>query len=447
MDSPVKFRIHIASPRNLGISLIELLIGSLVFLGLASGAYQVFKSSTQKASSTQQATKQTRTQKQFFERFRNQIENTLQLPNSDGTQLRVKRPDRCIVTPDTEENIGWSLVPFPGKNVSEIPANFTPIDPSLSLSASDENDGIRMVYVTEDSVMNYLLFAGAPAVALPTTGNNPIVLDGAAKNLAVGDFAVISDAFRKDLIRITNITTVGSNAYIEHSSTKSIWNSSDLGHNYGGANGEYGQPVLFKVAIVTYALDSENNNLMVDTHIADDDFAPPSTWSAGLKQKWQAAAGGISKFQIVYVKLDESETRTPQAGIPGKPYQPCTGVNDAPNCGCGNELGNPDIKFIKVDIEYTQAGKAANQAPTVATMSEVFNPSVLKKGLPFFGVANTGGCEGDILYTTNDDGSPNDKCENPACLCSDRAPPGLCNAPCGSLVGPSGGWGSGGGAG
>jgi prepilin-type N-terminal cleavage/methylation domain-containing protein len=436
MNHNVHIRLY---PKNRGFSLVELLVGAVVFLGISVGAYKVFTSTTKTASTTQQTTKQTRQQKQFFARFRNQIENTLQLPNSDGTRLRVKRPDRCAAT-DSVDDIGWSLQPFPGRTSSEIPTNFNPIDPSSALNSSDESDGIRMVYITQDSVINRLKLSGA--VAQPTIGvNTSIVLEGAAQNLAIGDFAVISDAFRKDLIRITNITMVGGNAHIEHDSTKSIWNAPDLLHNYGGLLGEYGQPVLFKVAVATYALDSVNNNLMVDNHVGDDDFAPPSTWSAGLRQKWQVASGDVSKFKILY-DVGNEETRTPQAGIPGREYSPCTGSNDRQDCGCANQLGTPDIKSIRIEIEFAKAGSTSAETK-VAVDSESFNPAVLKKDLPSFGVATNGGCDGDILFRTNSDGTPNTKCENPACLCTDLVS-GTCTPPaCGTQTG-GGGWGTGG---
>jgi Tfp pilus assembly protein PilE len=431
--------------KDSAFSLVELMVGAVIFLAITIGAYAVYTATTRRATESQQEAKLSRELRQFFERFRHQIENTLQLPNAEGTQLKVARPSRCIISstdPDTE--IGWSLIAYPGRTYDTIPMNFTATEPSAYFDESSKpNDAIRMVYATEDSVVNYLKVMGTPAVAFPTIGNNPIVIDGAAKNLNVGDYAVIADAFRKDLIRVTGINIIGGNDQILHESAKSAWNAPDLGYNYGGNFGQYGQPVIFKVGIATYALDPDRKTLMKDSHFTDDDFSQDGTWNSGLKQNWEAIAPNVSKFQLVYVKADGTQTRTPQAGMPGKIYRPCTGQDDdVSNCGCGNELGNPEIKSIKLNIEYTNGSTSTSD---IIATTEQFNPSVLKKGLPYFGIDNSG-CNGDVLYRTNLDGSQNPDCDNPACLCTDRAPPRPCPAPCGQLVGP-GGWGDGGGAG
>ena len=179
--------------------------------------------------------------------------------------------------------------------------------------------------------------------------------------------------------------------------------------------------MLYKVHIVTYALDTQNNTLMADTHRADDGFSPPNTWGTpGLARQWEAVSPNITQFQILYTRNDEAETRQPQPGLPGIDYDSCTSSSNPPaNCGCQNELGNPGIKNIRINLKYTNP----NSVEQLATL-ETFNPTLLKKGVPFIGTDHPGCETQSILYTTNDDGTPHTDCtENRYCVCSARPGP------------------------
>jgi type II secretory pathway pseudopilin PulG len=403
-----------------GFTIIELLVGTVIFLGIGVGAYKVFTQSTQQAGETQKQTKLSRGLKQFSERFRNEIENTLQLPNAESTSLQLLRPNGtdglpdCITDEDPQTQVGWGFIPFPGFNSSAIPATFTPFNPGTIDVTNSPSDGVRMVYVPVDSSINYLF--NDPAA--PTVGNNPIVVGPEPlENLAIGDFAVISDMSRRDLIRVTGLVPAGSNTSIEHSSAISSWNV-DFNYNYGETAG-LGRPIIYKVNVVTYALDETSKSLMKDSHHGDDDFNPVNNTfgTPGLKQKWQPVASGISKFQVIYVQLNGNETRTPAIGIPGKEY-------DASDCE--NQLGFPGLKTVKVILEYDDFDNTG--APQ--NLVSLFNPTVLKKGLPL-GPKDHPGCDSsNELYSTLEDGTPNAACDSPACVCTDRPPASKCAPSC-----------------
>ncbi|MEZ4846579.1 MAG: hypothetical protein R2877_06465, partial [Bdellovibrionota bacterium] len=195
---------------NQGITIVELLVGTVIFLGIGSAAYKVFTSSTRSATETQQKAKISRGLRQFFERFRHEIENTVQLPDAESTALRLSRPSQCIDTGVAD--MGWSFIPYPGRTTSEFPVNLNAFDPSDETvdESSNANDGLTMVYIPTDAQLHFLAIDPASAGGnqpYPTTGNNPIVIEGNGNGLAVGDFAVIADATRRDLIRITGLST------------------------------------------------------------------------------------------------------------------------------------------------------------------------------------------------------------------------------------------------
>jgi hypothetical protein len=384
-------------------------------------------------------TKLNRGMKQFLERFRHEVENTIQLPEANGTVLRMLRPSTCSIVDGVTE-LAWSVVPYPGRASTEFTtSNLTPFDPSGETvdEATNKNDGITLVNISPDSEINYLAIDSGTNKPYQTQGNNPIVIEGNPKALAVGDFAVVADATRRDLIRVTALLTASGRTEVSHTSA-SIWNGT-LNYNFGsGLNSEVGSPILYKVSVSTYALDPATNQLMKDSHIRDDGFDPSAQTfgTAGLALNWETAVPGISKFQVQYVLMDGSETRTPQIGHPQKVY-----LNPSlDDFGCENQLGNPSIKTIKPVIEYASTGK--NGAPSVESLTQEFNPTILKKGLPTEGPEHEGCAITGVLYKTNEDGTPNEACIS-YCVCTDRTNyPSLCSTANGGPGCPSGGGGS-----
>ncbi len=419
-------------------TIIEILVGMVIFLGIGVGAYQVFTKSNKQAGDTQQEAKKSRSLLQFSERFRHEVENTVQLPNSENTVLKVKRPNQCAVAEEPQTELGWGLVPFPGYDLSEIPNNLTSFNPEDATvdDTNNANDAIGMVYIPEDTAINYLAYQDASTQTLyPTVGNVTIkVGPEPLQNLAVGDYAIVADSIRKELIRVTAITANGSLTEIEHSSAKSIWNENFTNNIGAGQSAIMGRPIIYKVKVVTYALDTSDGSLKKDDHFLDDQFNPTAGTfgTKGLAKNWQVVAPNVRKFQVIYVRMDESETRTPRIGLAAKTgYDSCATPNANSNCDCENQLGNPNLKTIRTVIEFTKEGTHEND-----TLSTSFNPTVLKKGLPFVG-SGLNGCpyNGD-LYKTLPDGDgdplnnpPNPICENSYCVCSDRPPPSLCLTP------------------
>lgn len=404
-------RVRKLLPFSKGVTIIELMVGTVIFLGISVAAYQVLTKSNQQATQTQQKTKFDRGLAQFFERFRHTVENTILLPKADSSVLKLNRVSSCVTGAEPQVEFSWGLIPYPGRTVANIPTNLNPFDPTLE-STTNPNDGLLMLYIPEDSRLNYLFVEPAS----PTAGSNPIVVGPEPiQNLAVGDFAVIADANRRDLIRITAITPSSGNTFIEHSSA-SIWNGT-FNYNYG-ADPAFGRPVIYKVNIVTYALDTTTNNLMMDSHVEDDDFVAPATFgTAGLKQRWQVAAGNITQFQVQYEQKDGSITRTPRIGPPVKEYE---------ETDCENQLGNPELKTIKMNIEYEQQATAQGEPGGKKLITQEFNPTILKKGLPGLRPPHDGCDSNEMLYSTMSDGSQNPACDNKYCICTDKAPPSLC---------------------
>jgi type II secretory pathway pseudopilin PulG len=427
-----------------GFTIIELMVGTVIFLGIGIAAFQVFTKSSKQASETQQDAKLNRGLRQFSERFRHQIENAVQLPNSESTALQLLRPSQCDTTDEPLTQLGWGLIPYPGRALSQITTSIAPFDPVTEDTTTSPNDAIRLVYISEDSTVNYLWADATTQTPAPTNGANLIRIGPKPlQNLEIGDFAVISDSIRKDLIRITDITTAGSDTYIAHTSARSIWNV-NFNYDYGKGLSALGAPIIFKVKVATYALDTTTNTLMMDDHILDDDFNPQTKnfGTPGLKLTWQPVASNISKFQIVYVKMDDAqtETRNPRIGMAGKSdYDSCSTPDADPNCDCDNELGNPSLRTIKTIVEYT---KPDATDPTPETTTVLYNPTVLKKGLPFM-TADIAGCNSsEVLYSTFADGDadpsndvPNPACQNKYCICSDRPLPSLCATPAQGGVG------------
>lgn len=430
-----------------GFSLVELMVGTVIFLAISTGAYKVFTSSTREADQSQKSAKQSRGMKQFFERFRQQVENAVQLPNAETTMLRVARPNTdstqrdCVNENEPAVDMGWGLIPLPGRNAADITNSLASFDPSISFNETTKvNDGVRMVYVPEDSAINYLAYQTG-STPYPTSGGEDIVVESPVKNLQIGDFAVVADAFRKDLIRITNITPNGGRTNIEHLFSKSAWNmnpssASYSGYNYGVPFSSAGHPVIYKVKVITYAVDATQNTLMMDDHTKDDGFTQPNTWGTrGLALNWQVVSPGVRKFQVIYVPMLYTgasliETRSPQAGYPSKEYGFCAAGDISHNCDCHNQLGNPNLRTIKVEIEYEKPGSNSAQVLTENSVQE-FNPTILKKELPGTSSSSREGCQfGGLLYTTLEDGSPNPHCNTTdGCFCTDRALPSLCPPP------------------
>jgi type II secretory pathway pseudopilin PulG len=430
-------------------TLVELMVGAVIFMAISAAAYQVYRKSTQRAITSQEQAKLSRGLKQFMERFRGQVENAVQLPNAETTMLRVSRPNTdstqrdCVNSNEPQSDMGWGLIPFPGRNVSDITNTLTPFDPSVTFDETAKpNDGVRVVYVPEDSTINYLAYQSG-TTPFPTSAGQDIIIEGSPVNLAVGDFAVVADVSRKDLIRITNITPSGGTTAIEHDHSKSIWNMNPAnpgypGYNYGATYSSLGKPVLYKVKVATYALDETKKLLMMDAHTNDDGFAPPNTWgTAGLALNWEVVAPNVSKFQVIYVPMTVSddgvlETRKPQAGLVGRDYDYCSAGSVNPNCDCHNQLGNPNLKTVKVTVEFEKPDPNSNKAIMLTETSvEEFNPTILKKSLPGVRSSAREGCNyTDLLYSTNEDGTPNTACNtSTGCFCTDRSLPSLCAPP------------------
>lgn len=421
--------------RRLGFTIIELLIGMILFAGVSIAAYKVLTNSTRKAQEAQQNAKMSRGLQQFLEGFRHHIENTLQLPNGDASVLRVKRPARCVAIDESDE-MGWTLVPMPGRNVSTInAAAYGPKDPSgASVNETDKgNDAVSMVYMPQETQINYLKINPGTDDPWPTkqaSANDTIKVD--TKNgLEVGDFAVISDVIRRDLIRITSIaaSSCGGLACYEigHNYTTSVWNRK-MDYNYGEKqdNTVVGIPSLYRVNLETYALDMSENRLMKDTHLADDHFnVKTKTFGAkGLTLGWEPIADGITQFQLLYLTSLNTETRTPQAGIAGRSYSTCPGSID---CECENQLGLPNLKNIRVAIKYLKPESKDPNATDMASLS--FNPLNLKTNLAAVEQSYPGCDTNEVLFMTLADGSPNPACEagkSKNCLCADRCPLANC---------------------
>lgn len=410
-----------------GITIVELLVGTVIFIGIGAAAYKVFTSSTRTATETQQKAKISRGLKQFFERFRHEVENTIQLPDAESTVLRLSRPTRC--NDDAVTDMGWSFIPYPGREATEFTASLAAFNPANETvdETTNANDGLRMIYIPVDSALHYLAIDPATTKPYPTTGANNIRIEGDGAGLAVGDFAVIADATRRDLIRITAITPASGDTLIAHGSA-SAWNGT-FNYNYGaGQNSELGRPTFYKVGISTYALNTTTQQLMKDSHVRDDGFDPAAGTfdTAGLALAWETAVPGVTRFQVQYARINHNDTRTPQVGIPGRSYQTCAANPDDEFCDCTNELGNPGIKTIRTVIEYRNQD-TNNQEATTETVTQEFNPTILKKGLPFRETDHEG-CEATgLLYKTNEDGSPNPACASSYCVCTDRSSyPSLC---------------------
>lgn len=436
-------RRNVRGNRSKAVTIIELLIGTTVFLGISFGAYQVYNSSTRAAQESQKQAKYSRGLKTFLERFRHEVENAVQLPNAQSSVMQVKRPSNCYGNTDADgdeggnapENLAWGMIPYPGINKSTFPNSLTPFNPAASTidDSTYGNDAVTMITIPEDSSINFLAYADAGAQTLMAADPDGFIIDGTPKGLAVGDFAVVADAVRKELIRVTGFSTMGSNTLIKHEESKSIWNS-DFTTPIGSTI-NMGQPIVYKVKVITYALDPDTNTLVRDDHTLDDQFnpsvSPPTFGSPQLKHQWEVVASGISKFQVMYVRNDatESETRKPQIGLPMKTYTNCANAGAKANCGCENELGLPQLKTIKTLITFNKAENDPNAAPTTSDVTtESFNPTILKKGLPFMGVDTTGCQTGGVaLWKTLDNGAPNPACDSSFCICSSRYPDSLCD--------------------
>lgn len=359
----IRKSVNFFSPTNdRGVTIIELIVGMLLFVTVSAGIYKAYTTLTKKALETQRQTKEDRNLQQFFERFRHQLENTVQMPNANSTVLRLlKRVPECVALYlDEWEDMGWGLIPYPGVDVLAFNTEFNHLNTVSPLTMlpngpddpERQNDGIRLVYVSPDSTLYRLALDELNNFQpYPTVGNNPIIVDRFPDTLTVGDFAVISDARKSDLIRITNISPSGMNPdwfTIEHQSEASIWNI-DFIENYG--HGVLGGAIIHKVHVATYALDTETNTLMVDNHYFDDNFngevlvGPPI-----LAQNWEPAINGVSRFQVIFETVKGLETRTPQPGEPGKLYVSCDALVPTEDCGCENQLGYPDLKDIRLEI-------------------------------------------------------------------------------------------------
>lgn len=436
-----KLWLPIVRKNGQGFSLIEILMGTVVFLGIGLAAFRIYNKVVTKATFTQQQTKFTRGQKQFFEAFRHQVENTIQIPNASATVLAATRPVACSNV-DGITDVAWGLIPLPGYDVAALNAMapLSIIDPSLAVvnETDHANDAVTIVFTPEDSRINYLAVdgAGAPVSTIQASPNDPVQLES-SNALQTGDFAIVADSTHRELIRITGLTTVGPNVGIRHNYTTSIWNR-QLNYNIGGSqNSSLGRPILYKVKVVTYALDTATKNLMIDDHILDDNFNPATKvfGTAGLAYNWQVVAPNINKFQIEYKLSDtfgNAVTRTPQVGIPGDVNSSCAIVGAPSDCDCANQLGNPGLANIRTNIEYMEPSSDPNTPPTVAKQTiQQFDPAFLKEPLPNQS-ASTQCDTSNILYTTlADKVTPNPVCNsatNPSsfCFCSDR--------PCDPLV-------------
>lgn len=417
------------------VTIIELLVGTTVFLGVSFGAYEVYTKTTQRAQASQKQAKYSRGLKTFLERFRHEVENAVQLPNAESSVMELNRPVNCPdpSNADSSEHLtklAWGMIPYPGKNKADITNTLAPFDPAAQTvdETTHANDAVLMVYIAEDSAVNFLAYSDPPTnTVLEPSNGDTLTVAGVAKNLEVGDYAVVSDALRKELIRITG-KTVATNTTIKHESSKSIWNQ-DFSNPLSSTSA-LGQPLIYKVNVVTYALDADTQTLVKDDHTLDDNFNPETKnfGTPGLKNKWDAVAPNVSKFQVVYVRMDETETRKPQIGLPVKTYDNCSVSGASANCGCENELGNPKLKTVKAIISFSKPENSPTGPASVADTSvESFNPTILKKGLPFLSIDHAG-CDpqGNALYTTIS-GSPNTACDSTYCICSDTWQPSLCN--------------------
>lgn len=343
-----------------GVTLVELIIAMLLFVTVTSAAYRIYIVATRNAQETRQESIENRKTQQFFERFRHQIENAVQLPNSAHSYLEIEVPAACEVPPNSSI-FGWGLVSFPGHDRALMDENFSslyPINPQdyAYLVNDDSSDAVTMVYVLPDTVMHKLhTDSTTGVVSHQTGGSDDIHIEHTANlDLQVGDFAVISDTLRTELIRITDIEDVSTHIVLEHDDAKSVWNFEfDPGLHFGLGNNNSGGAFLYKVGVATYALDTETNTLMLDDHRLDDGFDGQSFGTPGLARNWQPAISGITKLQIIYTTI-YGETRAPMAGMPGISFEICDGaIHIEPDqCECENQLGNKGLENIRLEITY-----------------------------------------------------------------------------------------------
>lgn len=343
---------------------MEIIITTLLFVTVSAAAYKIYVESTRAATEARQDSIEDRKLQQFFEKFRHQIENTIQLPNSESTVLQVEVEDDCINITEDLQVMGWGFIPFPGHDVALMNSTqniFQPINPLdyTGLATPETSDAVRLIYVLADSQIYHLTLNGTdPYPTIQSTGTEPIVISSDAPlTIKVGDFAVISDALRSDLFRITGINP-GTNPgeyEVFHDPSVSSWNVNFL-DDYG--KNVQGGAFIYKVGVSSFALDTASNTLMEDTHMRDDGFNGTDFTSGppGLLMNWSPVASDIQSFQIIVDSVRES-TRTPRAGVPGKTYETCQSVT--PNrlpafCECENQLGNPGIIEINLKITHTE---------------------------------------------------------------------------------------------
>lgn len=467
-----------------GFSLIELLIGSVVFLAVSIGAYTVFIKSTHRAKLAQEQGKNARNVVQFLSKFRYQVENAQPINGGPGTVLKLLRPNgyatrACSSTQEKDLNlnsgivetspgnkivdrVSSGLIPYPGRDLSTMPTDFVPFDPSSETADENThaNDGIRLVYIPEDSKPSEIRVFGFwnNVKSQPTMGTYDI--QGKPNGLALGDFAVLSDATRQDLVRITKVAAEDASNYRYYHALSgsapadSIWNSQWfsayqtptpnqywLSYNYGDGPGGWsnapGNPIVgkttfYKVRVVDYALDTTKHVLMMNDHSTDDGFnTAAGTWgAAGSNPSWKPVLSGVTKFQVVYALANGKETRTPQVGIPGvNNYDDCSVSGAAANCGCENQLGNPGLQSIRLVIEFaSDNSEAARQLTLDQKTGTNFNPLMLKKPPALIGNNYPGCSTSNVLWSTLPDGTANPDCLNKFCLCANRPPPDLCTA-------------------
>jgi len=358
-----------------GVTLVELMVSIVLFALVAAAGYKAFIQSTQTAIRSQKKSIDKRKLQQFFETFRHQIENTIQLPNAGMTALQVRIPNNVTLPGDaspkscfdtsvvTQQVMGWGFIPYPGMSSAQLtnfltnnPIDANPIDPSdttVFTTADQNSDAITLVYVLPDTQTYVVDVTAMDETQIAITSATPLAL-------SLGDYAVISDANGSDLFRITDITQSGNTYSLEHS-LNSMWNNLiDPTNGFGGPDG-YGIGVaggafVYKVGIATYALDMQDNLLMLDAHHQDDGFNGTSfPGSPGLAFQWSPAAENIETFQILYETSLYGEVRTPFANVPSKTFGSCiSGAGEVSLfCGCDNQLGNPGLLNVRLNIQYT----------------------------------------------------------------------------------------------
>ena len=365
-----------AEKHNKGFGMIELFGGLAITSVLVIGSYKFFGSLGTTARGTVAETQATYKLEKVFDKMNNELRNVAFIDEGDASILANEQSSTC-----GGNEFANALIPLPGYTAAAIDTKgnlnaIDPSDPDLIDDPAENNDGLRFIHYAEDSATYELAIDTGTTKPYLTTGLNDIVANGTGLGISIGDYFVISDTESSDLFRITSMLEVGANTILGKAPTISIWNLS-FTRNYGvdGDNNVLNGGVqLQKVKLSTYAVNTSNGLLMKDLHTKDDGFDPSvKTFDNNprLLKNWITIASDVTQFQVKYQVADDDNindstvfVRTPRASEHGE-------INSSGSLDyCGNQLGLPYIRQIRIELTTTEQ-------PLLAKMS---NPVGLKRG-------------------------------------------------------------------